>query len=45
LGEGEFGILVLTKGKLPGGQVYAMKSLTKQSISSSSISDIMAVKP
>ena len=34
LGEGAFGTVVLTKGKLPGGseQLYAIKALKKRSI-------------
>ena len=46
LGEGAFGTVVLTKGKLPGGseQLYAIKALKKRSITSSTICEIMAEK-
>jgi len=46
LGEGAFGTVVLTKGKLPGGpeQLYAIKALKKRSIDSSNICEIMAEK-
>jgi serine/threonine protein kinase len=46
LGEGSFGTVVLTKGKLPGGpeQLYAIKALKKRNITTSTISEIMAEK-
>ena len=46
LGEGAFGTVVLTKGKLPVGpeQLYAIQALKKHSIDSSTICEIMAEK-
>jgi serine/threonine protein kinase/outer membrane murein-binding lipoprotein Lpp len=46
LGEGAFGTVVLAKGKIHGGpeQLYAIKSIQKQSINSSNICDLMAEK-
>jgi novel protein kinase C epsilon type len=46
LGEGAFGTVVLTRGKLPGGpeQLYAMKAVRKRGITSSNICDITAEK-
>ena len=46
LGEGAFGTVVLAKGNLPGApeQLYAVKTLKKRRITSSTICEIMAEK-
>ena len=46
LGEGTFGTVVLTRGKLPGGpeQLFAIKAIKKRGITSSNIRAIMTEK-
>jgi serine/threonine protein kinase len=46
LGEGGFGIVVLAKGRIHGGpeELYAMKCLKKQGITSSTICEIFTEK-
>jgi hypothetical protein len=46
LGEGAFGTVVLTRGKLPGGpeELCAMKAVKKRGITTSNICGIMAEK-
>ena len=46
LGEGGYGVVILAKGRLPGGpnKEYAIKALKKEGITSSKICDIFTEK-